>query len=79
MNLSQQQINRLHLMAAKKTNLSPAELEQRIKSGNVNDLLLNGSANGKSVNEILNDKNALQSLLNNPAARKLLQELTKGK
>lgn len=76
LNLSQDKVNALLGMAAKKLGKSPDELKKQLQSGDLNSLAQNMDANASGqINKVLNDPKALEALLQNEKIKALLGSL----
>jgi hypothetical protein len=79
-NLTPEQTQRLLNIAGQKLGADPANLQQQLESGRLNDLLgrMNPQQSAR-LNQLLQDPEALKQTLSSPAVRLMLNNLLGGK
>lgn len=77
-NIDKAKLQQMLNAVASQKGLDANKLSSAMNSGNLNSVLSSlGGANSKEIKNILNNKQALDSILNSPEAQKLMRELSK--
>lgn len=74
---SEDKINELLALAAKKIGTSPQELKRRLQSGSAGDLA--GSSGNDQVKKVLSNPELAKKMLDTPQAKALLKKLMDNK
>lgn len=80
--LSPEAMNALIKMASGQLGMTPQQLKEMMSKPDASDQILSklGSQKGSQVKSAMNDKQALEKMLNsNPMAKKMIEELLKNK
>ena len=77
-NIDKQKLQAMLNQAASKSGIDATKLQGAINSGNLESVLKNlDGSRANDMKKILNNKQALESILNSPAAQKLIRDLSK--
>ena len=67
-----QKINEMLKKAASNLNTTPEELKRKLQSGSISDI-----KGAQKLGSVLNDKQAMNKLMNSPAVRRMIESLKK--
>lgn len=72
-NINEEKLNEMLQQASKKLGIPADQLKKKLQSGVVPD-----AQASNIISKMLNDKNAMEKLLNSPKARELIKKLMNG-
>ena len=77
-NIDKSKLQQMLNAVAKQKGLDTSKLSSAMNSGNLNSVLSSlGGANTNEIKNLLNNRQALNNILNSPEAQKLMRELSK--
>ena len=76
---SEKKVEQLLSMAAKKLGVSPDQLKSQLQQGNVQNAVQGGKVDMNRFQKIVKDPGKIQQMLDTPAAKQLLKQLSEEK
>lgn len=73
-NINEQKLNEMLLQASKKLGVPPEELKSKLQNG-----VIPNSKSSIDLQSLINDKDAINKMLQNPKAQELIKKLMNGK
>ena len=76
---SEKKVEQLLSMASKKLGVSPDQLKSQLQQGNVQNAVQGGKVDMNRFQKIVKDPGKIQQMLDTPAAKQLLKQLSEEK
>ena len=76
---SEKKVEQLLSMASKKLGVSPDQLKSQLQQGNVHNAVQGGKVDMNRFQKIVKDPGKIQQMLDTPAAKQLLKQLSEEK